>query len=236
MPRPLSNDLRERIIEAKQRGDTESEIAEEKEVSKSTVTKLWALFRETGSYEARPNPNGRKPALTEAQLEQIRERIKVQSDITLKELVEELGLPVSISALCRTIKGKLGYRFKKKALRADEQNREDVKVKRDEWNASQPEMESAKLVFLDESSVNTAATRLYGRGLNGERVNDHVPEANIESTTILSSVRLNGEIVPLVFEGALDGDMFKATSENPRGVLQTSKTCVKRLKKEYNEF
>jgi len=69
-------------------------------------------------------------------------------------------------------------------LRADEQNREDVKVKRDEWNATQPDMDSAKLVFLDESSVNTAATRLYGRGLNGERVNDHVPEAHIESTTI----------------------------------------------------
>ena len=71
MPWPLSNDLRKRIIEAKQRGDTENKIAEEKEVSKSTVTKLWALFRETGSYEARPNPNGRKPALSEAQLEQI---------------------------------------------------------------------------------------------------------------------------------------------------------------------
>jgi transposase len=61
MTRPLSNDLRKRIIEAKLRGDTEDKIAAEKEVNKSTVTKLWAHYRETGGYEARPHP-GRKPA------------------------------------------------------------------------------------------------------------------------------------------------------------------------------
>jgi transposase len=60
MPAPLSNDLRKRIIDAKQRGDTEDKIASEKGVSKSTVTKLWALYRETGSYETRPNPNGKE--------------------------------------------------------------------------------------------------------------------------------------------------------------------------------
>ena len=32
MPKPLSNDLRKRIIEAKLRGDTEEKIAAEKEV------------------------------------------------------------------------------------------------------------------------------------------------------------------------------------------------------------
>ena len=63
MPSPLSNDLRKRIIESKLRGDTEEKIASEKDVHQSTVTKLWFLYRETGSYEPRPNPRGRKPAL-----------------------------------------------------------------------------------------------------------------------------------------------------------------------------
>jgi transposase len=49
----LSNDLRKRIIEAKLRGGTEDKTSAEKEVNKSTVTKLWALYRKTGSYEAR---------------------------------------------------------------------------------------------------------------------------------------------------------------------------------------
>ena len=80
--------LAKRIIEAKLRGDTEEKIAAEKEVNKSTVTKLWALYRETGSYEARPNPNGRKPALSAAQLEQITQAINTKPDVTL--CVQEL--------------------------------------------------------------------------------------------------------------------------------------------------
>jgi len=117
MPKPLSNDLRKRIIESKLRGDTEDNIAREKEVNKSTITKLWALYRATGSYEARPNPNGRKPALSPQQLEQITSKINEQPDITLQELIEELNLPVCVSALCRTVNNKLGFRYKKNAAR-----------------------------------------------------------------------------------------------------------------------
>jgi hypothetical protein len=65
-------------IEAKWRGDTERKIAAEKEVSSSTVTKLWALFRETGSHEPRPNPEGRKPALYAEQQEEIARKIDEQ--------------------------------------------------------------------------------------------------------------------------------------------------------------
>jgi transposase len=118
MPAPLSLDLRKRIIEAKQRGGTEDEIASGKGVSKSTVTKLWALYRETGSYEARPNPNGRKPALSAEQLKQTVQKIEEQPDITLQELIDSLGLPVCVSALCRTVNNKLGYRFKKNFTRS----------------------------------------------------------------------------------------------------------------------
>jgi len=114
MANPLSNDLRKRIIDSKLRGDTEDEIAADKEVNKSTVTKLWALYRETGSYEPRPNPRGRKPALSPQQLEQISEKINEQPDITLQELIDKLSLPVCVSALCRTINNKLNFCFKKK--------------------------------------------------------------------------------------------------------------------------
>jgi len=117
MPKPLSNDLRKRIIEAKLRGDTEEKIAAEKEVSKSTITKLWALYRESGSYEARPNPSGRKPALSANQLKQIAQKINEQPDITLQELIDELSLPVCVSALCRTVNNKLDLRFKKNFAR-----------------------------------------------------------------------------------------------------------------------
>jgi transposase len=114
MPRPLSSDLRKRIIDAKLRGDTESKIALDKSVSTSVVTKLWALFRQTGSYAPRPNPNGRKPRLTPEQLEEVRQSIRRQPDIALWELKEKYDLPVSISALSATIRNKLKLKMKKK--------------------------------------------------------------------------------------------------------------------------
>jgi transposase len=117
MPKPLSSDLRKRIIEAKLRGETESRIAAEKEVCQSTVTKLWALYRETGSHEPRPNPNGRKPALSKGQLEAIARKIDEQPDITLQELIDALSLPIGVPALCKTINRKLGLRRKKNGAR-----------------------------------------------------------------------------------------------------------------------
>lgn len=70
-------------------------------------------------------------------------------------------------------------------------------------------MDIDKLVFLDECIVNTGMTRLYGRGQSNERVVDYVPDVRFERTSLLSSIRLNGEKVPLVFEGSLNGDLFK---------------------------
>jgi Transposase and inactivated derivatives len=53
-------------------------------------------------------------------------------------------------------------------------------------------------------------TRLYGRSLKHERVKEAVPDTRFHRTTILSSVRLDGTTVPFVFEGALNGDTFRA--------------------------
>jgi len=117
MPNPLSNDLRKRIIEAKLRGDSEAKISAEKEVNKSTITKLWALYKETGSYKARANPNGRKPALSAEHIKQIIQKINEQPDVTLYELIDKLALPVSVSALCRTVNNKLGFCYKKNSAR-----------------------------------------------------------------------------------------------------------------------
>jgi len=71
-------------------------------------------------------------------------------------------------------------------------------------------MDINKLVFLDESGINTGMTRLYGRNSSNERVVDYTPDVRFERTSILSSVRANGDLVPLVFEGALNGELFKA--------------------------
>jgi putative transposase len=98
MPRPLSNDLRERILAAKEEGASHAKIARERRVSISAITRLLALVRETGSCEARARKAGRKPGLDEEALQKIAKRIEEQPDITLKELIEEFALPVSAHA------------------------------------------------------------------------------------------------------------------------------------------
>jgi len=70
-------------------------------------------------------------------------------------------------------------------------------------------MEVGKLVFLDESGTNTGMTRLYGRAPSDERVVDYTPDVRFERTSILSSVRIGGNMVPLVYDGALNGELFK---------------------------
>jgi transposase len=58
--------------------------------------------------------------------------------------------------------------------------------------------------------VNTGMTRLYGRAAKPQRVIEAVPDTRFHRTTILSSIRQDGTTVPIVFEGALNGDLFRA--------------------------
>ena len=113
MPAPLSKDLRKRIIEARERGETVIQIAKEKNVCVSTINKLMALYRATGSIEPRPLNSGRKPRLTPEQLNAVKNKILEQPNISLKGLIKELNLPLCESALCRIINNKLGMKHEK---------------------------------------------------------------------------------------------------------------------------
>ena len=102
----------------------------------------------------------------------------------------------------------LGWVVKKTAYAA-EQDRPDVAQRRKEWKNKQGTFQTSRLVFLDESGVNTGMTRLYGRAAKDKRVREAVPDTRFHRTTILSSVRLDGATIPFVFEGALNGDIFR---------------------------
>ena len=145
-------------------------------------------------------------------LQRIKERIERQPDVTLRELKEEYSLPVSEAALCKTINKKLGL-IRKKTGYAAEQDREDVCLQRLNWKTKQPELDSSRLIFLDESGVNTGMTRIYGRAASHQRNKEALPDIRFERTSVLSSVRLDGTMVPIVFEGALNGESFRAYVE-----------------------
>lgn len=82
-------------------------------------------------------------------------------------------------------------------------------AKRDEWKEAQKQMDLSKLVFLDESGVNTDMTRRYARAYKGTRAHGSAPLNKPTSTTILSSIRADGTTVPLIFSGALNREKFK---------------------------
>jgi putative transposase len=90
--KPISNDLRLRIIEAIQKNeDSQPEIAERFSVSLSFVEKLWHRFRTTGSYQAQPHAGGRERLLKDDE-PLIRSEVAAQPDITLAELCETVAL------------------------------------------------------------------------------------------------------------------------------------------------
>lgn len=64
------------------------------------------------------------------------------------------------------------------------------------------------LVFLDESGVNTDMTRHYGRAPSSQRSVDHAPLNTPRTTTILSSIRLDGEKAFTTYQGGTTGESF----------------------------
>jgi transposase len=65
-----------------------------------------------------------------------------------------------------------------------------------------------KLVCLDESSVNLAYSRNYGRALKHQRIKEGRKDVRFERESILSTIRLNGEKCSLMFSGTLNKELF----------------------------
>ena len=88
-----------------------------------------------------------------------------------------------------------------------------MKLKRCLWQKAQPSMDLGKLVFIDESGAKTNMTRLYGRAKSGRRAVDDAPSGHWCTTTMISSVRLDGSTACMVVDGATTKDIFKAYIE-----------------------
>ena len=63
---------------------------------------------------------------------------------------------------------------------------------------------------LDETGSTTNLLRRYGRAPRGARVHDHAPCGRWQTSTFLAAVRVTGLTAPGVFDGAIDGESFRA--------------------------
>ncbi len=77
------------------------------------------------------------------------------------------------------------------------------------WRAAQPFIDPDRLVFLDETGVNTKMARLYGWSPVGERCRDSAPFGHWKSLTFVAGLRLSGLTAPWVLDGPMDGQAFR---------------------------
>jgi transposase len=77
----------------------------------------------------------------------------------------------------------------------------------------QPRLDPRRLVFIDETSVATNITRLYGRASRGERLVHKVLHGNWKTTTFIAALRHDRVSAPFVLEGAMNGETFRAYVE-----------------------
>ena len=107
----ISLDLRVRIFEAREAGETTSEVAERFAVSPAFVRRLMQRHRATGSLAPSPNPRGPKPRLA-ARADELRLLVAEHPDLTPAEFRDRLGAKVSALTVWRMLR-RLGLTFKK---------------------------------------------------------------------------------------------------------------------------
>ena len=117
--RPLSEDLRRRIVEARQAGAGSVEVSDRFRVSRRTVARLFGQYQRSG--ELRPKQiGGYRRSRLQRHGKTLNHWIGKQADITLVELCErcrkELGVTIGINALWHQLR-KLGLSFKKNDAR-----------------------------------------------------------------------------------------------------------------------
>jgi len=91
--------------------------------------------------------------------------------------------------------------------------RDDVAAARDDWRVEQRKLKPEQVVFVDETRASTNMTPRYGRGPKGKRVEGLVPHAHWLTTTFIAALRHDRIDAPCVFDGPINGDCFKAWTE-----------------------
>jgi len=93
-------------------------------------------------------------------------------------------------------------------VHASEQERPDVAAARAAWQAEQPALDPARLVFIDETGTSTTMARLRGRAKRGDRVVGRVPWGHWKILTFVAGLRHDGITAPFVIDRAMTRAIF----------------------------
>jgi transposase len=65
-------------------------------------------------------------------------------------------------------------------------------------------------VFIDETGASTKMARLRGRAPQGQRCRSSMPHGHWKTTTFTGALRLTGMTAPMVLDGPMNADAFRA--------------------------
>jgi transposase len=68
-------------------------------------------------------------------------------------------------------------------------------------------------VFIDETWASTNMARRYGRAPKGQRLRASIPHGHWKTTTFVAGLRLTGIVAPMVLDGPINGEAFRAYVE-----------------------
>ena len=205
---PYSMDLRERVAAAIDEGEgSERQIAKRFRVSVSFVTRLLQRRRDAGTLAPKPHGGGPRPVLGFPEQVRLAMLIAEHPDATLNQLKEWGGFACTLTTLWRTLR-RFRLTYKKKTLHAGERDTPEVQAKRRRYRAKVRRIEAKRLVFVDETGVNTAMTPTHAWARRGERAEGSVP-SSWGSTTVIAALGLDGVRAPLIFPGATDTQAFQ---------------------------
>src|SRR5207244_10997852 len=95
-------------------------------------------------------------------------------------------------------------------LQAAELRRAGVPRARQRWIREQGWLDTARLVFIDETAVTTNMVRLDGWSPRGERLLADAPMGHWETVTFIAGLRQTGIVAPMLIKGAMNGEAFLA--------------------------
>ena len=216
MPKPYSQDLRDRVIDAVRKGAMSRRAAARRyEISESVAIK-WLERVERDGSRAPVGHGGHRASKLMPHREFLEAARSEKSDITLQALCDRLlserGVKADTSMMSRFFR-RIGVTLKKKTLVAREQDRPDISRHRRRWRAYQGLIDPRRLVFLDETWTKTNMTRLRGWAPKGERLVDKVPHGRWKTATFLAALRNDRIEAPCLFDGPINGERFRAYVE-----------------------
>ncbi len=206
-------DLRERVVAAIEAGQSCHTVAKLFDLGPATVVHRSHRQRTAGGC-APKLMGGVRHAVLLPERDWLLARIVAVPDATVRGLRAELaerGTRVSNDAGWRFLRNvRLTFR---KNRRAAEQDWPDVARERERWARYQGRVAPDCLIFVDETGAKTNMTRTRGWATRGEHLVAAIAFIRWSTMTFLAGLHTSGITAPGVFDGPINGCLFRAWVE-----------------------